>query len=353
MTIPMIAGRSADRWRKFTCRLAPRIACDKPVTGYEQVRPLHEPTPPPPERVTSTRLRALESFTARLGTELRIGTVDWTEPDPDVRALTINNCLRRQRDSLEGTIALGKAGQGHLAVAFLRTFFEERLWIKFLADMASGDANSLLTAMGRWDVIRALVAQRDFIGDKVMTMELWYPPGFVDARVADLQQIKAELHRLRDRWGWQGTLPSTAWIADQVSLRDEYNYLHSATSRSVHFSAGEVFRRAWGTPAGILVTDKSEFRDYLAEFAYDELWRQHLGTIRAGMDHLHDAGVTVSEHINSEEGLTVLASELSRMGQVPMVHAHEWNLVRPPAGTLMAWALVLKDSQTAKSAEGS
>ncbi|MDR7361380.1 hypothetical protein [Nocardioides marmoribigeumensis] len=207
--------------------------------------------------------------------------------------------------------------------------------------MSSSDANSLLLAMGRWDAIRSLVAQRDYVGDRVMSLDLWYPPGFVDAQAGTLVQIRDELRQLRTAWGWQGTLPSTAWVANEVGLRDEYEYLHSATSRAVHFSAGEVLRRCWGAPGGILVTEKPEFRDHIAEFAYDQLWRQHLGTLVEAAELLEEASVAVPGSFFSEDDRVELTRELQALGKVPLVHAHEWNLQPPPLGTRLAWAAVL------------
>jgi hypothetical protein len=298
---------------------------------------------------SSARLQALEQFNEKMRDSLRVGPLVWDKATPNLRALTVNSCLRRQQDSLEGAVSLGKAGHGHLAVALIRAFLEERLWIGFLARMTSTEANVLLLAMGRWDAIRALAAQRDYIGDQVMTLDLWYPPGFVDAQVSELRVIKEELRELRNVWGWQGTLPSTAWIADQVSLRDEYEYLHSATSRAVHFSAGEVLRRGWGTPGGTLVTAKSEFREHLAEFAYDQLWRQHLGTLVEAADHLHESAITTPDNFFSDDSRGELLAELDTLGRVPLVHAHEWNLTPPPSGTRMAWAAVMLRDQADNS----
>jgi hypothetical protein len=282
----------------------------------------------------------LKAFVTHIAEAIRIGQLTWDDSDPDLRGLAVNNSVRRQRDALQGTIALGEAGQGHLTVAFVRSFFEERLWITFLASMTRPESNALLLSMGRWDAIRSLTAQRDYIGDRTMTLKLWYPPGFVDSRAEMLPDVRADLKRLRTQWGWQGTLPSAGWIADQVSLRGEYEYLHSATSRALHFSAGEVLRRGWGTPGAVLVTNKTEFRAHLSEFAYDELWRQHLETLLAALDLLDDSAIHVQQDFWSDENRQQIGSDLKRLGRVPLVHAHEWNLEPPPLGTLMAWAVV-------------
>ncbi|MBD0838866.1 hypothetical protein [Streptomyces sp. TRM68416] len=295
---------------------------------------------------TSPRFQALKHFSERMRREIHLDPLVWEEPDLDVRALTINNCVRRQRDAIEGAIALGNVRQGHLAVAFVRAFLEERMWATFLASMTRSEADALLLAMGRWDARRALIAQRDYIGDLDMTVHLWFPPGFVDAQAVTLDGLKAELRQLRGRWGWQGVIPSSKWVAERSSLVEEYEYLHSATSRAVHFSAGEVLRRGWGAPGGALVTDKEEFREHLAEFAYDQLWRQHLGTIVGAADILGDAAISVPDGFFSEENRIKLTSELKNLGRVPLVHAYEWNLTPPPPGVRMAWAAFMLAQST-------
>jgi hypothetical protein len=300
------------------------------------------PIPPETNESSSRRLQALKNFSATVSEAVRLGPLAWDESNPDLRALAINSSVRRQRDAFEGAIALGDAGQGHLAVAFVRAFLEERMWVAFLGSIARAEANELLLAMGRWDAVRALTAQRDYIGDLEMTVRLWYPPGFVDACAATLPDVKAELGRLRDRWGWKGTIPSAGWVADQVSLRDEYEYLHSATSRALHFSAGEIMRRGWGMPGGILITDKAEFRAHLAEFAYDQLWRQHLGTLLGAVDFLAEAAISAPSDFWSNANRDQLISELKGLGRVPLVHAYEWNLTPPPAGTRLMWAVVMQ-----------
>lgn len=83
-----------------------------------------------------------------MGRAIRFDPLTWDESNPDLRALTINSCVRRQRDALVGAIALGEAGQGHRAVAFVRAFLEERMWVAFLAAMTRSEANALLLAMG-------------------------------------------------------------------------------------------------------------------------------------------------------------------------------------------------------------
>jgi hypothetical protein len=120
------------------------------------------------------------------------------------------------------------------------------------------------------------------VGDEVMR-DLWYTPGFLEAARKKLSVTEAELSALRKQLKWSGRVPSTEWIAKAVDEQRIYQYLHSATSRSLHFSAGEIFRRGWGDPHGIVTTDKPEFRVHLSEFALDKLWRLLFETVAGAM----------------------------------------------------------------------
>jgi len=256
--------------------------------------------------------------------------LEWRERDANFRALAINHTLRRQHEALSAAVMLADMQQGHLAVAFVRPALDEWLWLTYLCKLDLAKANGLLLAMGRYDAIRSLSAQRDYIGDEAMTAQLWYPPGFVDVQVEQLPKVREELRRLGQVLGWgNSALPPARWLAEQVGEVAEYEYLHAATSRAVHFSAGEVLRRGWGTPGGILVTDKPEFREHLADFALDRLWRLWASTLVAVVDRLDNTGVHFEESIDV---ISETLGKLSRLGKVPLVHAAEWNLA--PDGPL-------------------
>lgn len=93
-----------------------------------------------------------------------------------------------------------------------------------------------------------------------------------EAQAEKRESVKAQLRALRQRHNWSGgTLPSAEWIAERADKRDLYDYLHAATSRALHFSAGEIMRRGWGHPYGRITTDQPEFREHLASFALDQL----------------------------------------------------------------------------------
>ena len=255
----------------------------------------------------------------------------WADVDADYRLLAINSGLRRQLESIRAAALLGRQDLGHLAVAFVRASLEDVMYLGFFVGLDLVDSQKLFKLLGSWDALRSLLAQRDYVGDEVMA-QLWYPTAFLEAAVDAREKVQTELKALQKQYRWSGgILPSGAWIADQAGQRELYDYLHAATSRALHFSAGEIVRRGWGRPLGKIVTDKPEFREYLASFALDQLWRLYIETWKVTMPLLRTAGITSDESLSLDEMQPIL-SRLLAAGRVPLVHAHEWNLT--PDGPL-------------------
>jgi hypothetical protein len=107
-----------------------------------------------------------------------------------------------------------------------------------------------------------------------------------------------------------------------------YNYLHSAGSRAIHFSAGETFRRAWFTDASDVRIYDEPHRYYLSLFAFDTLTRLFMSTL---------AEVQSSLEIDEQEGaveaaeeLGALLDQLSTLGRVPLITPEEFNFTQPP-----------------------
>ncbi|MFF3896860.1 DUF5677 domain-containing protein [Streptomyces sp. NPDC001812] len=274
------------------------------------------------------RIVAVEEFTELVNQVVAVGSLDWSKHEEDFRLLAVNVSLRRQIESMRAATILARQGLGHLAVSFVRPALEEVLYIGFFASLTREESQELFLALGVWDSTRSLLAQRAYVGDDVMR-SLWYPPGFLDAVEAKREETADTLTDLRRRHRWSGgRVPSADWIAERSGKKELYDYLHAATSRSLHFSAGEVMRRGWGNPAGKVVTDKREFREHLASFALDQLWRLHVECWDATAPFWEDAGVGGDGSVNFEDTEPLL-NRLLKLGKVPLVHAHEWNL-RPP-----------------------
>ncbi|MEU4214044.1 DUF5677 domain-containing protein [Actinoplanes sp. NPDC026623] len=279
----------------------------------------------------SERVEATEEFAKIADRILRVGTLKWSDVEADYRLLAFNSSLRRQLESINAATLLSRNGLGHLAVAFIRAALEDAMYLEFFSQLDLEESQELFLHLGKWDAIRSLLAQRSYVGDDVMA-QLWYPLPFLEAAERERETVKTQLKGLQIKYRWSGgTLPSADWIADRAGQRALYDYLHAATSRALHFSAGEILRRGWGHPRGALITDKQEFREHLASFALDQLWRLYTETWKVAIPFLEAAGISSDDAVGWDQMQPVL-DRLLAAGKVPLVHAHEWNLT--PNGPL-------------------
>jgi hypothetical protein len=284
-----------------------------------------------PKQANTDRAKAVRNILPALRDLFQVEDLRWADVEKDLRLLVINHVIRRQLEALEASLNLASADLGHLSVSFIRPALEEMIWVKYLSSLPLATSQRLLLALANYDSLRSLNAQRAYVGDEAMH-DLWYTPGFLKAVEKKLPTVEGELVRLRKELKWSGgRIPSTDWIAEAVSEQRIYKYLHAATSRSLHFSAGEILRRGWGHPRGIVTTDKPEFRIHLSEFALDKLWRLFFETAENAMPLISDSGITSEDSLTGEHLLPLVQSLLD-LGMVPLVHAHEWNLT--PEGPL-------------------
>lgn len=277
------------------------------------------------------RIEAVEEFANVTGRFLIVGDMKWADMEADFRLLAVNNALRRQQETIQASVLLARQDLGHLAVAFVRASLEDVMYLEFFVSLDLAESQNLFTLLGNWDSLRSLIAQRNYIGDAEMA-QLWYPEAFLDSAVENREKIKTELKALQKQYNWSGgMLPSGDWIAERAGKRKLYDYLHAATSRALHFSAGEILRRGWGHPSGKLSTDKTEFREHLANFALDQLWLLHLETWQACEPLLEASGISSDEELTFD-AIKPAVDRLVAAGRVPLVHAREWNLT--PDGPL-------------------
>lgn len=282
------------------------------------------------------RLEAVERLTALSERLFRIGRLDWDAVmDSDARQLALNHAFRRQLESIQAAVLLNRSDLGHLAVGFIRPALEEFMYLTFLLDLDKAKAQRLILIFGRWDGIRSLQAQRSYVGDEVME-SLWYPREFLERAPVENDEVRSILKELQKEFGWAGgLLPTGAWIAERADQRPLYDYLHAASSRALHFSAGEVLRRSWGTPGESVVTDKPEFREHLADFALHQLVLLFFELWSVLEEHMDSAGIELDPQIDEVE-IDEVVARIATLGQVPLVHAAEWNLtpdgpLRPPS----------------------
>jgi hypothetical protein len=275
------------------------------------------------------RVEAVAAFAEVAERLIVVGDLEWADAEADWRTLAVNVCLRRQQEQLRAAVLLARQSLGHLAVGYVRTSLEDLLFLGYLATLSREDSRELLDAMGRWDHIRSLLAQRDYLGDEEMK-NLWYPAEFLNAAQAERGRVEERLKDLRKKHRWSGgLLPSAPWAAEQAGRSEFCEYLYAATSRSVHFSMGEVMRRSWGDPGGRVTTSHPQFNEHLASFALDQLWRLFMDTAEVAMNliqgGMEGSGIGPDDSLDYEAIEPVL-DRLLALGKVPLVHAHEWNL---------------------------
>lgn len=281
----------------------------------------------------SERVEAVEAFVDIASRLTAVGDLKWADVEADYRLLAINVALRRQLESMRAATTLARQDLGHHAVAFVRASLEDVMYLGFFGSLPLEDSQKLFLLFGAWDTTRSLLAQRGYVGDDVMK-SLWYTETFLDAVQLKREEVRSELRLMQQHYRWAGgDLPSGAWVAERVGQTPLYNYLHAATSRSLHFSAGEIMRRGWGDPTGAMITDKPEFRAHLASFALDQLWRLYVDTWHVTSPLMEAAAISTDDGLGFSDIEPVLSRLLS-LGKVPLVHAHEWNLT--PAGPLRA-----------------
>ena len=274
------------------------------------------------------RIQVVSDWVGLIKGLTRLEDGNWNSMFADLRLLATNYILRRQLESLDAALLLAQNDFGHLAVGLVRPALDELLWLSWVMDLPTKTAQSLLLALGRSDTSRSLIAQRSYVGDDAMS-DLWYPVAFLDSVASGLKEIDQNIVEVREELGWAGgKAPSAKWVAEQCGELELYEYLHSATSRALHFSMGEVMRNAWGKPGGILTTLKPEFRSYRAAFALSELPRLFMQTTAVTSRIFDGCGVTSDPDV---DGAAVIAAveRFMALGRIPLVHAHEWNLTPP------------------------
>jgi hypothetical protein len=272
----------------------------------------------------SDRLAATEEFVVLSDRLFIFGGIPWTTVAEDPRLLAVNVAFRRQLDAIKAATILARADLGHLAVSFVRAALEDVLYLKFLGELEKGKSQKLFILLGKWDALRSLLAQRAYVGDESMR-GLWYTASFLAAAEAQRAEVREALKEVQQEYRWSGDiLPSAEWIAERTGHRRLYDYLHAATSRALHFSAGEVMRRGWGNPGGEVGTREIGFQNHLTEFALYQLVLLFFETWKA-VDDTEAAGISIAGDIESEE-VDEMVQRIGRLGRVPLVHAAEWNL---------------------------
>lgn len=134
---------------------------------------------------------------------------------------------------------------------------------------------------------------------------------------------------LGEELGWPKNKfpPSTYWVAEQVEERRFYDYLFAASSRFVHFSAGEAFRNTWWSEDALLRSDKGR-QNHEYAFALDCQIQIMVKTFMAAFDILKED--LSDQDVPPDESDAVMAAveRYAKIGRVPMITPEEFNLRR-------------------------
>ena len=191
----------------------------------------------------------------------------WSGRDEDqFWELLRRSSMVRQYEALRTIPSMINGGTGHFGVTFLRPAYEELIWIEYLTQHPEVARESVVL-LALHEVGDSLSAQNEFLGVKSMNT-IGFTQRFVKRYLASARANDARLRAIGRELGWrQGqTNPSTAYVARHVNRKKEYKFLYHATSRYVHFSPHELFRRVWGRKGKVNITSNT-FSKYWSSFA--------------------------------------------------------------------------------------
>src|SRR5258708_35247688 len=93
---------------------------------------------------------------------------------------------------------------------------------------------------------------------------------YIAAKTASDAKIKERIKEIGKQLHWpnkpMSLMPSMAWLSRQVNRERDYKFLYHATSRFVHFTPGELFRRVWGRQGQVDI-GSTTFSEYWTAFA--------------------------------------------------------------------------------------
>jgi Family of unknown function (DUF5677) len=255
-----------------------------------------------------------------------IGDLEWDEAIADPLALAERVSAVRQYEALQAVLVLAEQGLGHLGVAYVRPACEEYIWLEYLNSIDPMRARRLLQQLSLVESARSLRAQQQYMGDVEM-IEYGFPADFVDAIQQESTSAKLQIEELAADLGWpsrpgKGRTPTASWIARQINSSNLYDFLYSATSRMLHFSPHEIYRRGWGDPsqrATVSLNDPAYTR-YRRDFAL--YWLVYL-FIRTCAILKTATGLELRE--GDEEEFFQLVEQFSLPGSVPIVRPEEYN----------------------------
>jgi hypothetical protein len=178
----------------------------------------------------------------------------------------------RQLSALRATLLLTGAGLGHHGVAHIRPACDELLWLGYLATLTPDQTDSLMILAANHDMQRSVLASKTELGRETM-LQQGFSPDLVDGVERRIPMLEGHIKDLGKELGWpKGKgMPSSKWVAGAGGMAAVYDHLHSASSRPLHFSVGEILRRGWGDLGGSYARlDDPHHQRYLSDLALDQ-----------------------------------------------------------------------------------
>jgi hypothetical protein len=265
----------------------------------------------------------------------RLSDITWREFVIDPILVVEKVCAIRQHEALRATLLLHQSSLGHLAVGYVRPACEEYIWLAYLNSVDKDRARILISSLALEESTRSIAAQRRHMGADGM-VALGFPDKFLTETETQGRIARTQLKALGAELGWppdskgrqRGRLPSSDWVADQVGQKRLYDYLHSASSRMLHFSVSEITRRGWGATGAdqVLRFDDPDYVAYRTDFALS--WQVYFLTQTAGVLRMAAGPI-----MNETEG-RVVADAVERfgaLGPVPIIRPEEMNLTQEPS----------------------
>jgi hypothetical protein len=222
----------------------------------------------------------------------------------------------RQTEALTTMLKMTESEHGHFAATLLRPAYEELIWIEYLnkhPDESAGLASELCLL----EVSNSITAQNDFAGPTGMN-ELGFNYFTEKENATRTHSVESRIRVIGKKLNWKlrgGTLPSMAWLSQQVGRQRDHEFLYHATSRYVHFSVQELARRVLGTQGKISI-GSTPFSDYWQTIAL------YWGT-RLNVDLLFACADILGEKKLDAKKREEVAVFLKEFAQVPIITTQE------------------------------
>jgi len=221
----------------------------------------------------------------------------WTGADGDqFWDILRRAAIKRQLEALRAAIRMVDSGIGHFAVTLVRPAYEELIWIEYMYKHLEL-SNELCLLIGLKEARDGLEAQNEYIGPEGM-QKGGFTQRYVKLHIARTRGVETRLREIGRALGWGrdgAVLPTFAQLARQVSREKEYKFLYQGTSRFVHFSVQEIFRRAWSQKKGELIIGSNTFARFWKDFSLYWLFRIFIELNAACSDILGDWSIHISQ----------------------------------------------------------